>query len=200
MNLKAKETINKISAVIIIIAGLINVLAGTIFTISNYSQKNDKFDLDSFLIELYFDNLDFAILFAIAFFIAINAFIKKDLIKPAYMLLTYYSAVLGFITFIFTFLGLIIMKKEQTSLLVLYIIIYITLLIHGFFQLFSNKITLAISKIAICSTVLLVLFNDVEKWQSNPVSRVANYIFFIALAVYTFTIKNKQKLKKGIQV
>ena len=34
-------------AVIIIIAGLINVLAGTIFTISNYSQKNDKFDLDS---------------------------------------------------------------------------------------------------------------------------------------------------------
>ena len=47
MNLKAKETINKISAVIIIIAGLINVLSGTIFTISNYSQKNDKFDLDS---------------------------------------------------------------------------------------------------------------------------------------------------------
>lgn len=42
--------------------------------------------------------------------------------------------------------------------------------------------------------------SDVEKWQSNPVSRVANYIFFIALAVYTFTIKNKQKLKKGIQV
>lgn len=122
MNFKSKETINKISAVIIIIAGLINVLAGTISTIINYSQKYDKYDLDSFLIDLSFDNLDFAILFAIVFLIAI------------------------------------------------------------------------------CSTVLLILFNDVEKWQSNPVSRVANCIFFIALAVYTFTIKNKQIFKKGVQV
>lgn len=194
MNYNVKETINKISAYGIFIAGIIDIIAGVVCTIVRYTQVHDELDLDSFLLELSFDNLDFAIILAIVFLIALSAFIKKDLDRLGYLLLTVYSAVVGFLTFLFMMLGIIFMTKENTELLILYIIIYITLLIYSFCQLFSNKIMLVISKIAICSTVLLVLCNDVEKWHGNPVSRIANYIFFIALAIFTFTLKNNKKI------